>query len=100
MTQAQIVEEPSEVVSLLANSLPQQALFFIIFIMVQGIGRLSFQLFRFVRLIRCAVKWCLLARPITPSEVPTHCNTHFPVCCSGPPPHLRTRRAQNRDATC
>lgn len=65
---AQIVEEPSEMVSLLANSLPQQALFFIIFIMVQGIGRLSFQLFRFVRLIRCAVKWCLLARPITPSE--------------------------------
>jgi hypothetical protein len=57
------------VVSLLANALPQQALFFTIFIMVHGIGRLPFQLFRFVRLIRCAFKWIFLARPVAASEV-------------------------------
>jgi hypothetical protein len=68
-SQAQIVDEPSEVASLLANSLPQQALFFTIFIMVQSIGRLPFNLFRFVRLIRCAFSYVLLARPITPGEV-------------------------------
>jgi len=41
-----IIEEPGDVVKLLASHLPQQSLFFMQYILVAGLGRIPFNLFR------------------------------------------------------
>lgn len=65
---ADIIKEPGQIPSLLAHSLPQQALFFTIWIMVQGMGRLPFRLLRFFSLLWFICKYLLSGPPVPPTK--------------------------------
>jgi len=67
--QADIIEELGQIPSLLAHPLPQQALSFTIWIMVQGLGRLPFRLLRFFSLLWFICKYLLTGLPVPPTKV-------------------------------
>jgi len=56
-----IINKPSDIVNLLANSLPQQSIFFINFILVSGLGRVPLKLFRLADLVKQYLLYALRA---------------------------------------
>ncbi len=66
-----IVERTASVVDLLAMSLPQQSLFFTIFIVVSGLGRLPFKLLRMGDLVQFLARYFITERPKTKQQVST-----------------------------